>query len=137
MTRIAFWERIGASDIFSGVDGFLGTRGSLMMDFVVLAMVGVVILLGWSVYLVKRGSYVRHKQIQIVLGVTLLLAVTAFEIDIQYLSKWRERADPSPYFDQLNAWSCPAGVALIIHLCFAVPSALLWVYVIVGAPASL
>lgn len=118
---------------FTGMNGFLGTRGSFMMDLVVLAMVLVLVLLAVSVRLVKQGKFAGHKKLQLVLGMTLLVAVAAFEVDIQFVSKWRERAEPSPYFEAIRAWSCPAGVALMVHLCFAVPTALLWVVVITRA----
>ena len=48
---------------FPGVDGFLGTRGSFMLDFVFLAMFAVVPILGWSVMLAKRGRYTLHKRV--------------------------------------------------------------------------
>ena len=38
---------------FPGIDGFLGTRAPLMLDVLCLAMLGVVVVLAWSVYQVK------------------------------------------------------------------------------------
>ena len=52
-----------------GINGVLGTRGSLMMDVVVLSMLAVVPLMSWSIYLVRnRQRYQLHKQIQVALG---------------------------------------------------------------------
>jgi len=117
-----------------GLDGFLGTRGSLMLDVVFLAMFAVVPLLGLSIYLVKfRRAYDLHKKMQLGMGVILLLAVAAFEIDMQFITEWELRAEPSPYFDAAHKWSCPAGIALLIHLCFSVPTFGLWIYVLVQA----
>ena len=122
------------SSEFSGFNGFLGTRGSMMMDIVVLAMMAVVPLMAASIYLVKfRQKYELHKRIQVTLGLVLLIAVLAFEVDIQFISKWEQRAEPSPHFNIEDEWTCTAGVSLIIHLLFAVPTLLLWVYVIVQA----
>lgn len=105
-----------------------------MMDIVVLAMLVVLPVLAVSIFLVKRRQrFTLHKRIQIVLGIILFAAITAFEIDIQWFSVWEDRADPSPYFDRERAWTCPAGIALFVHLCFAVPTAVLWIYVIVQA----
>lgn len=118
---------------FSGFDGFLGTRGSFMMDIVVLAMFAILPLLAWSVLAARRGQFVLHKRLQVVMGLVLLVAVTAFELDIQYVSKWEERAEPSPFFDGQHAWSCPAGLALMVHLSFAVPTLILWIVVIARA----
>ena len=118
----------------SGMDGFLGTRGSLMMDIVFLALFAVLPVMAVSIYLVKyRHKYELHRKIQLALGIILLVAVTLFEMDIQFVSPWEARAEASPYFDVENQWSCPAGVSLIVHLMFAVPTAFLWIYVIVQA----
>jgi membrane-associated HD superfamily phosphohydrolase len=117
---------------FAGLDGFLGTRGSLMLDLVFLAMFAIVPVLSVSVYLVKyRRQYRIHKQIQVALGVVLLVAVTAFEVDMRFFTDWKERAAPSPYFEP-ETWN-PVWYSLIVHLCFAVPTTLLWIYVIVAA----
>jgi len=102
-----------------------------MLDVVFLAMFAIVPVLAWSIYLVRyRHRYELHKRIQIALGVVLLVAVGAFEVDMQIVTKrdgWLARAEPSPYF--------PDGVwrSLYIHLAFAVPTPLLWIYVIVQA----
>jgi putative membrane protein len=119
----------------AGIPGFIpGSRGSLMLDVVFLAMFLVVPVLLFSVYLVKyRHSYALHKQIQLVLGAVLLLAVGAFEIDMQLFTQWELLAAPSPYFDPAHKWTCRVGLSLIIHLSFAVPTLLLWIVVIVQA----
>jgi len=116
-----------------GIDGFLGTRGSLMLDVVFLAMFAVLPLLGFAIYLAKRRQYTLHKRLQLVVAGVLLVAVAAFEIDMQFLTEWEKRAEASPFFDPAAKWSCPVGIALIVHLCFAVPTFLLWIIVTVQA----
>ena len=112
-----------------GINGFLGTRASLMLDVVFLAMFAVLPAMGWSIYLVKyRRNYLLHKQLQLILGTVLLVAVAAFEVDMQFLTNWRLRAEPSPYYQ-----SGLVIVCLWIHLFFAVPTAVLWIFVIVQA----
>lgn len=115
--------------------GFIpGSRGSLMLDVVFLAMFLVVPVLLTSVYLVKyRQQYKLHKQIQLVLGTVLLLAVGAFEIDMRFFTDWEALAAPSPFFDAASKWTCPVGLSLIIHLSFAIPTLLVWIVVIVCA----
>jgi putative membrane protein len=127
---------------YPGTDGFLrflGFRGSLMLDVVFLAMFAVLPALAASIYLVKQRRYELHKKLQLALGIVLLLAVVAFEVDVR-LNKWEPRAEPSPYFagevsnGEVNMdWSCPIGVALIIHLFFAIPTAFIWTIVIIQA----
>jgi putative membrane protein len=122
-----------ADGTLPGIDGFLGTRGSLMLDVVVVAMLLIVPLLAISVYRVKFGrQYALHKKLQLAMAAVLLVAVLLFELDIR-MNGWVERAVGSPYFDLQNKWSCPAGIGLIVHLCFAVPTLLLWVLVVVLA----
>ena len=136
---------------YPGIDGFLGTRASLMLDVVFVAMFAIVPLLAWSIYIVKyRRNYRLHKQIQVVLLVVLGVAVTLFELDVRFFSGWRERAEASPYYgpattadpisqaifvDLLGRPHVPGWVfrLLIIHLAFAVSTALLWVWVGVRA----
>jgi hypothetical protein len=119
---------------YPGVDGFMpSSRATIMLDVVFLTMFAVVPILAWSIVLVvKHRNYALHKRIQLILGTVLLVAIVAFEIDMQFVSGWRERAMPSPYFGVSGQ---PGGLftALWIHLFFAVPTAILWVVVITRA----
>ena len=118
---------------YPGIDGFLGTRASVMLDVVFLAMFAVIPVMAGSIYQVKfKRKFRTHKAIQLALGAVLLVTVTAFEIDMRFISGWRERAQPSPYYSELW-YEGAAQWALAIHLVFAVTTALLWVHVIVQA----
>lgn len=112
---------------YPGLDGFLGTRASLMLDLVFLAMFAVVPAMGWSIYQVKyRRRYLLHKRIQLALALVLLATVVLFEGDMR-IHGWAERAKPSPYY---GSW---VQYSLYIHLPFAVSTALLWIFVTVRA----
>ena len=109
------------------MDGFLGTRASLMLDVVFLTMFAVVPVMAFSIWQVKyRRRYVLHKRLQLILASVLLVAVLAFEIDMRFFTEWEARAATSPYFSGAVNW---VKLALAVHLCFAVPTALLWIYV--------
>jgi uncharacterized membrane protein YozB (DUF420 family) len=109
--------------------GFLPSRGSFMLDFVFIAMFAVIPILVGSIRLVKKRHYSWHKRIQITLAIVLLVAVTAFEIDLNFVTKnWRPLAEPSPYY--AAGW---VDVSLWIHLVYAVPTPFLWGIVIVQA----
>ena len=115
--------------------GFLPTRGSVMLDFVFLALFAVIPVLAWSIWLVKFRKPCQthkcewHKRIQLTLAVILLVAVVAFEIDMRFITRdWRGLADASPYYA-----SKIVDYSLWVHLCFAVPTPLLWIFVIVRA----
>ena len=114
---------------YPGLDGFLGTRATFMLDVLVIAMAVVVVVLGWSIYQVKyRRRYELHKWVQVGLGLVLLAAVIVFEVDVR-LNGWEDRAagaiggHPSKI-----VW-----LSLTIHLFFAVTSSILWPVVIIRA----
>ncbi|MFO0906465.1 MAG: DUF420 domain-containing protein [Pirellulales bacterium] len=121
-----------APAVVDGINGFLGTRASLMLDVVFLAMFAIVPVLGLSIRTVKsRLHYTLHKQIQLALGLILLVAVTAFEVDMRFFTDWEARAVGSPYYSP-EGWSA-VWISLAIHLFFAIPTLVLWVVVIVQA----
>ena len=62
--------------MYPGIDGFLGTRASLMLDVVFVSMMVVVPLLLWSISLVKyRQNFRLHKRVQVTLALVLLVAI--------------------------------------------------------------
>jgi uncharacterized membrane protein YozB (DUF420 family) len=112
--------------VYPGIDGFLGTRATLMLDILVVAMLGVLLVLMWSVYQVKyRRRYQLHKWTQITLAVVLLITVVFFEIDIR-LHGWTGRAAGQAGGEP----SAAVWYALYIHLVFAVSTVVLWPVVI-------
>jgi len=107
-------------------DGLLGTRASLMLDVVFVAMFVVLPVMAWSIQQARRGKYQLHKQVQLVLAAVLLVTVVLFEVDMR-LAGWEHRANPAgPVRTAVYA-------SLYVHLVFAVSTALLWVYVVVQA----
>jgi len=113
---------------FSGLSGFLGTRASLMLDVVFLAMFLVLPVLGVSIAMVRfRRNYAWHKRAQLILALVLFIAVAAFEIDMQFISGWRDRAATSPF------WKTGVMSSLYIHLIFSISTFVLWIYVVAGA----
>src|SRR2546422_507030 len=107
--------------------GFLGYQSTFMLDFVVTALVLIVPALLASLYLVKvKRQYLAHRNLQLVLGGVLLLAVAAFEVDVQWVHGGWEKivAERTP---ALSAYALD-GVkqALGIHLWFAISTPVLW-----------
>lgn len=110
--------------------GFLGNDSSFMLDVVVCALVVVVPALLYSLYLVKvKRNYLWHKKLQLLLGIVLLLTVSAFEIDLQWVHRgWEnvvnkpEQSTPRLNSEQLRS----VRMLLRIHLLFAVTTPLLW-----------
>lgn len=109
-------------------DGFLGYRTSFMLDFVVCALVLIVPVLAWSVYTVRvRRRYLLHRNVQLLLGIVLLAAVAAFEIDLQWVQGgWKnvvaKRASPlsAEEFQFVRR-------VLWVHLVFAISTPFLWI----------
>lgn len=109
----------------TGINGFLGTRGSLGMDVVVVGLLAVLPLMVWSIHVVRtRRDYRTHKVLQLAIAAALLACIVVFEIDVRLVSDWKERARPSAW------WPRGVLVALGIHLVFAVSTLVLWVWTI-------
>ena len=118
---------------FPGIDGFLQTRASFMLDVVFLSLFAILPVMLLSIYLVKyHRKFHAHKRIQLILGGILLAAVTVFELE-QRIFGWEERAIPSPFFNVQHKWTCWTGISLLVHLLCAIPCAVLWIYVIAMA----
>lgn len=117
-------------------NGFLGYDTSFMLDVVVCALVAVVPVLAWSLYVVKfRKNYTLHRNLQIGLGLVLLVAVAAFEVDLQLVHGGWENVVNKPdqparlTGDDLES----ARRVLWVHLVFAISTPLLWATTIVLA----
>ena len=75
-----------------GINGFLGSRASIMLDVVFLAMFFVLPVLAWSIWQVKyRRRYALHKRVQLITAAVLLITVVAFEVDMRWISGWTDR----------------------------------------------
>ncbi|MCA9232466.1 MAG: DUF420 domain-containing protein [Planctomycetales bacterium] len=114
---------------FPGWDGFLGSRASFMLDFVCLAMVAVVFVLGWSIWQVRRHSrYALHRRVQLALAAVLLVVLVVFEVDVR-LHGWQARA-----VGEIGGKASRLVMAsLTIHLFFALTTVFLWILVIASA----
>lgn len=98
-----------------------------MLDFVVVAMLGVTIVLAYSIYLIRVKKQPRaHRNIQIATAIVLVIALVAFEIDMRFFTNWRELASSSPFYESGIADAC-----LWLHLLFAIPTPFVWAAVIV------
>ncbi|MBI1247153.1 DUF420 domain-containing protein [bacterium] len=105
--------------------GFLPSRGSIMIDFVFVAMFGIILVLGVSIYLVRYlRMYQVHKWIQVITGIVLLVTVIAFEVDMRFFTDWEKLAEPSKF------GSTTVHNLLYFHLLFAIPTPILWIVVI-------
>ena len=103
-------------------NGFLPNRANGTLDFVALAMAGVLLTLAFSIFQVRRRKQPQtHKALQLGTAAVLLVTLLVFEIDMQYVTDWRALAQPSPYFD-----SGVVTAVLWIHLLFAIPTPFVW-----------
>lgn len=108
--------------------GFLGNDASLMLDVVVVALVLVVPVLLWSLAVVKRGKYGLHRTLQMGLGIVLLLAVTAFEVDMRLHGGWENIVNKDPTAPRLSGEELASvRQVLMVHLVFAVSTPVLWI----------
>lgn len=110
-------------------NGFLGHDTTFMLDFVVTALVVVVPLLLYSLYQVKiRRNYSLHKKLQLLLGGVLLIAVTAFEVDVQWIhGGWEKIVNKPGQPVRLMAEGLDEVRRILwIHLVFAISTPFLW-----------
>lgn len=96
-----------------------------MLDLVVCALVVIVPLLLYSLFVVKsQRNYGRHRKLQVVLGAILMATVFLFEIDLQWLQGgWENvvaKREISP--EQMAI----ARTTLHWHLLFAITTPFLW-----------
>lgn len=111
------------------LNGFLGFDTSLMLDVVVTALVLVVPALLYSLYLVKvRHNFLWHRNLQVALGIVLLIAVGAFEIDLQIVhGGWVNIVNKAGQPPRLEGASLEFVRTLLrVHLVFAISTPFLW-----------
>ena len=106
--------------------GFLGSRGDILIDLVILSFALILPLLAYSWYLAKTGKYSSHRRFQLGLAFLLAVAVGLFELDLTL----------SGGIFELTADSAHAGSALLNgiiygHTLVAVTSVLVWVPLLV------
>ncbi|MCA9079871.1 MAG: DUF420 domain-containing protein [Planctomycetaceae bacterium] len=108
--------------------GFLGNDASFMLDFVVVALVLVVPVLLYSLFVVKvQHKYGLHKFLQIALGAILLVAVLAFEVDMRLHGGWEQIINKDPAAPRLSeAQLADVRQVLYVHLIFAISTPFLW-----------
>ena len=102
--------------------GFLGTRGDILMDIVVLSFLFILPLLVISWRAARQREYSKHRFIQVSLLLILAVAVGLFEADLKL----------SGGIFELTAASSYAGTGLLNgliygHTLVAISSALVWV----------
>jgi hypothetical protein len=108
-------------------DGFLGYRASLMLDVVVCALVVLVPLLIFSLYQVKvRKAYTLHRNLQLLLGAVLFVAVGLFEVDMRLqggIDAILSKRDVPLSLAQRDWFN----TMLYTHLVFAASTPVLWI----------
>jgi hypothetical protein len=110
-------------------DGFLGYDTTFMLDFVVCALVVIVPILAFSIHQVRtKRNYRLHRNLQLTLGLILFVAVSAFEVDVQFLHGGWENIVNKPDRPMRLSSDELAEVrrVLRIHLGFAVSTPVLW-----------
>jgi len=112
--------------------GFLGNDASFMLDFVVCALVLLVPLLAYSIYVVKvQRRYLLHKRLQLLLAAILVVAVSAFEVDMRSHGGWKNIVNKNPAQPRLDeAELAKCAKLLYTHLVFAISTPVLWIVTI-------
>ena len=107
-------------------EGFLGSRGDVLIDLVILSFIAILPLLVISWRYARNKHYAHHRHLQIGLAVILAVAVGLFELDLRLSGGIFELTRGSAYSgnDLLNS-------IIYGHTLVAVASVLVWVPLIV------
>lgn len=100
---------------------FLGTRADALTEVVFLAILLILPLMGWSVWLARKQQFPQHRIIQTGLTLLLTVVVALFESNIQAQGGIYDMAREStyvasPWFSRLFA----------VHLAFASTTGTVW-----------
>ena len=107
------------------MEGFLGTRGNLIIDLVMSISGFLPFLLLFAFYLAAIGKQLLHKYLQITLFSIVLILVIALETNIQF-GDLSQISKLSPYEGTIEL-----KVLFVTHLFFAVSSFFGWLWLIV------
>ena len=93
-----------------------------MLDTIFVAMFVLVLAMGAAIVLVRFAKrYELHRRIQTTVAIVLLVAIVAFEIEMRFFVNWRDLAEASPFYA-----SGTVDWMLLVHLCFAIPTPIVW-----------
>lgn len=106
--------------------GFLGTRADVFMDVVIVIVALVPALLFGSRWLARSGRLRQHRQAQILLSAVFAVVVGLFEVYIRVKGGVDGISPGSSFHESTFLYAF-----LAVHLCFAVSSALLWIWLFV------
>ncbi len=109
---------------------FYFSRASFAFDFLVCALLVVLVLLTLSIYLVRvKRSYKAHRVLQISLSALLLAVIILFEIEVRFAG-WSDQALVSPHYNTI------LFPFLWLHVLCAVVTCGLWAVTLWGALKS-
>ena len=106
--------------------GFLGTRGDILMDFVVLSFIVILPVLVVSWRAARAGRYAEHRAIQVTLVVLLAVTVGMFEVDLKLSGGIFALTSDSRY-----AGTALLGSLIYGHTAVAIGSVLVWLPVVI------
>jgi putative membrane protein len=108
--------------------GFLGTRGDILMDIVIVSLVAVVPIVLYSWSLARRKEWATHKAFQLATGIGLGVVVLIFELDLRLMGGIFEATKLSAYAGTftLNAW-------IWIHIILALSTTVTWAVLLIAS----
>jgi putative membrane protein len=99
--------------------GFLGTEAPFMMDVVVVSLILVVPLLAFSISKARSGAIKCHRRLQIILSITLSIAVVLFELEMRLAGGIKSIIEAHRYTFSYRCF-------LWFHIFLAVSTLVLW-----------
>ncbi|PCJ58985.1 MAG: hypothetical protein COA79_11540 [Planctomycetota bacterium] len=105
------------------MDGFLPYKATFMLDMVVLALLAVVPILLYGIWLAKKKEYSSHAKVMTSLGLIVLFVVILFELSMIYhggIEKIMENAERS------HAHTNNFLILKYIHIFFSTSTCFIW-----------
>jgi putative membrane protein len=106
--------------------GFLGTRGDILMDLVVLSFFLILPALVFSWRRVRQHQYALHRKTQLILGITLGITVLLFEVDLKVSGGIFELTRDSAY-----AGTTLLNLLIYSHTLVAIVTTFIWILLII------
>ena len=102
--------------------GFLGTRGDILIDIVMVSLLLILPSLYISWKQARKKRFKTHKKIQIYLSSVLAVVVILFELDIRLAGGFAELCKESMYSN-----TALLDGSVYIHMLFSILTVLVWI----------
>jgi len=110
--------------------GFLETRASLYIDIIITFMGMLPIIIGFSIFMAKRGSLKIHQFLQLLFFFLTLISLSSFAYSIHYMFGLTLLMEESSFS------SVQTFTLLLLHIFIAITTMVMWFFTLIYAFAD-